>query len=96
MVLAGHQRVISLPRDIVRLGILLARGAGIRVVHARAMEEVRIDRTRLQRRDGDAGVLQLIPQAVGKAQHKRLGRRIHRLARSHHLARHRRRKQNAS
>ena len=79
MVLAIEQRLDPLLGHICRMAFVLALAAHLGVVHSRAMEEVGIGRTGLQRRHRHICVLQFITKAVRKRQHKCLGRRIHRL-----------------
>ena len=86
--LAGHQGVERLRGDLDRVVLGPAARAGVR--HVGALEERRVGRPGQKRGDGDAGVLELVPQGLAEGQDERLRRRVGGVVRAGHEARGRR------
>lgn len=66
MIVARKQRINALLRNVLRLALFFALGADFRVIHARAVKEVSVCRTGLQRSHSDSGVAQLVSHAMRK------------------------------
>jgi hypothetical protein len=68
MVVAGEHRLDAVARNVS--GVVLGAFVGDRALHARAVEELGVDRTGYERGDGDPSVLELVADRLGEESRK--------------------------